>query len=417
MSAREFIARDEWHRHGRIVLPSLSGVALLGVHAYTLGAMIPSLEQQFGWSRAQISAGLIVPSATGLLLGPVIGSAIDRFGSRTIALVGIPVFCCALALLSVAGPGILSWWLLYGLVGLASLLIFPTVWAAAITRRFDRNRGMALAIVLAGTGLSGAIMPAVTTALIRELGWRQAYVAVAVVCFLIVYPLVLLFFERGGPRLSSDATAPQPRAPKVRPPYRSLVSARFLKLAGAVIIFTFCACVLTTNSVPILLGEGFDPMAAAGIAGLVGIGTIIGRLSGGLLLDRVDGRFVALGTCAMPILGAGALIATNHSEGAAMFACLAMGVAGGAEYDASAYLAGRHFEVSAFGFLFGVISAVTMLSAAIAPVAANAIYDATRSYELVLIAIIPGFMVSALLFLLLGSYPRLGGAEAPHGAA
>jgi hypothetical protein len=48
----------------------------------------------------------------------------------------------ALALLSTAND-LVSWWLLYALLGVATMFIFPMVWTATISARFDRNRGLA----------------------------------------------------------------------------------------------------------------------------------------------------------------------------------------------------------------------------------------------------------------------------------
>lgn len=179
-------------------------------------------------------------------------------------------------------------------------------------------------------------------------------------------------------------------------------------------VFSVCASILTINVVPILLGEDFGLMQAAKIAGLVGVGTILGRLTGGFFLDRYDGRFVALATCAAPMLGIGTLLASHNSTPAAMFACFTMGLSSGAEYDAVAYLAGRHLSIKHFGFLFGIIASLTEISSAVAPVISNAVYDITESYDRVLLGMVPTLAVAGLLFLALGPYPRHRDDAEPH---
>ena len=77
------------------------------------------------------------------------------------------------------------------------------------------------------------------------------------------------------------------------------------------------------------------------------------------------------------------------------------GLALGAELDILAYLTSRYFGVASFGMLFGTIGAFIGLAGSTGPVLLNAVYDATQSYELALMEIIPVCLISASLFLLL----------------
>src|ERR1700712_1033396 len=201
------ICRAEWRQHGAIVPACFAGNMLIATHNYALGAMIHPLEQAFWWSRAQISMGPMLPGLAAIFVAPFVGLLIDRVGPRRVALAGIPLYCVALACLSLAGPGIVSWWALYTAVGLASLFIFPTVWTSAINRRFDRNRGLAIAISVTGTSLTAAVVPLVVTLLIQAQGWRAAYVGLALAAFAVVFPLVFWLFERGKGHIETAAAS------------------------------------------------------------------------------------------------------------------------------------------------------------------------------------------------------------------
>jgi MFS family permease len=63
------------------------------VHGYFLGMIIVPLEQEFGWPRAEIFAGLFIISMVGLFCSPLAGSLMDRFGSRrcSTSLAAIPI--------------------------------------------------------------------------------------------------------------------------------------------------------------------------------------------------------------------------------------------------------------------------------------------------------------------------------------
>jgi MFS family permease len=400
--AKGLIAWDEWRRYGTIMPACLFGMVLVATHAYALGVMIVPLEQEFGWSRAQISAGPLVTSIATLLMAPIAGRALDRHGPRKIALVGVPVFSAAIALISTAGPSIVSWLALYVVLAVALLLVFPTVWTGAIAMRFEKNRGLAMAIALSGTGITSAVVPFLASRLLAEFGWRGAYIALGILCFLVVFPLVLFLFDRDDVHRRIVESAPSAAQAGAGNEFRS---GRYVRLAAAALIYSVGATGVAINAVPILGEEGFTILRAAEIVGLIGVGTIIGRVLGGILLDLVDARFVATGCGLAAVLSAAILLMTQGSLPAASIACLFLGLAAGAEYDACAYLTTRYFPRRNFGALFGFIGALAGVGSGLSPMIANAIYDVTGTYETVLWGIIPLFTVACLLFLSLGKYP------------
>jgi MFS family permease len=400
-------APEEWRANWRVLPPSLAGVMLCAVHGYSLGVMVSPLEHEFGWSRAAITAGPFIISLFALWAAPLTGFAVDRFGPRRIALLGVAVFCGTLALLSTA-TSVLTWWLLWALLGLGNMLVLPTVWTAAIASRFERNRGMALACALCGTGLTAAIVPMLTDTLMTQQGWRHAYVSLAAICFVVVFPLVLLSF-RGARELRGAVPVVRRKASgELR---AAFTSRAFVLMICALVSYSVALCALTTNGVPVLIGRGFGHAEAAQIAGLLGLGSVTGRLGCGYLLDRFDAKKIAALGVIAPIAAALLLLAVPGSGVSARIAFLMIGLAAGSEYDASAYLASRHFGVHNFGTVFGAIGGVTLLANGLAPLIANYIYDMTKSYDTVLWAQLPLGLAAAAFFLLLGPYPAFAPEE------
>ncbi len=83
-----------------------------------------------------------------------------------------------------------------------------------------------------------------------------------------------------------------------------------------------------------------------------------------------------------------------------------IGLSVGAEVDACAYLAARHFGLRNFGALFGAINGVMLFTNGLAPMIANYVYDVTRSYHIFLWSTLPLCSAAAILFLSIGAYPR-----------
>jgi predicted MFS family arabinose efflux permease len=285
------------------------------------------------------------------------------------------------------------------------MLILPTIWTSAINSRFDANRGKALAFALCGTGLAAFILPPVTTRLIAAYGWQHAYVGLAMAGMLIVLPLTLLWFH-AAPRAQQTGPIDDATAQLAKGELRAeMLSPRFLKLLGASTVFSVAICALTTNATPVLRALGHDAITAADTAALMGFGSVVGRIGGGFLLDRFDARLVAAISVAAPIVTAMMLLAGGEDRLVASAACLFLGLAIGAEVDACAYLAARHFGLSNFGALFGTINGLMLFGNGVAPFAANYVYDVTGSYSSVLWAQVPACLLAAALFLALGRYP------------
>ena len=76
---REFLARDEWRSHGMVAFTSMAGITLCSSHGYTLGVMIAPLEDEFHWSRAGITGGLLIISTLAIFLAPAAVSSLCCF--------------------------------------------------------------------------------------------------------------------------------------------------------------------------------------------------------------------------------------------------------------------------------------------------------------------------------------------------
>lgn len=344
----------------------------------------------------------MIISIMALLVGPFVGTAVDRFGPRRIALFGVPFYCAMLATLSFAGSAIWTWWSLWILVALGAMAILPVVWISVLNGYFRASQGLAMAVALSGTGMGAAIYPMLINALVESFGWRMAYVVLAALCCLVTVPLVALFFREAPGAVRNTASLAGKSSARGQ-----MASPRFIKMALAAIVFAVASCALTNNMVPVLIGEGLTPAKAAATAGLLGIGSVAGRLGGGYLLDRLDANKVAAASVLLPIVPTMILLATDGSQAWSAVACLVMGLSVGAELDCCAYLAARHFGTRNFGALFGTINGILLFGAGLAPLAANAVFDATRSYDLVLYGLLPLFVATAVLFLWLGSYSHL----------
>jgi len=401
-------AAAEWKYHWTVVLAACAGMAVATIISYSCSLFIDPLQKEFGWSRAQIMSGNSIAASVATVCAPFIGILVDRFGPRRIGIAAVITICCTIALFSLSGPSIWQWRLLWLPFTVGIVMVQPSVWTAAVTSLFSAGRGLALALTLCGSSLSSIVVPKLTYYLIENYGWRLAWVGLGTIWLIVALPIVWLFFTSSRDK---ERTATRLDKPKERGPHASIwrsgiLTWRFPQLLFAGVCIAVVVVTLAISLVPVLTANGINRSNAASVAGLVGVTAILGRLSVGALLDRMDGRVIAAGCVMLPILGVLMLIEFPGSILAASIAVLIIGLSLGAELDIVAYLTSRYFGREHFGFLFGTIAGFLGLATGNGPVALNAVYDATGSYIPALWAALPLCAISALLFLLLGPYPE-----------
>jgi MFS family permease len=403
----------EWRKGWTLVLAAAAGVSLGAIHVYSTGVFMQPLEAEFGWTRAQISAGLTIGSILGFLFSPVFGALVDRLGARRIALPGAALYCIAIASLSLAGPSIWSWLVLWFFVAVTTLGLKPTVWSAAVSSSFTASRGMALAIMLCGTGVASSIVPVLTHRLIEEVGWRGAYQALAGSFALFVLPLLWFFFHDARQPHSSRATRSGAEREAVADPSlmngwtlrEGLRRRQFYQLGLAAALGTLVNVGFIVHLVPLLSDQGLGRDQAVGFASMVGLMSIVGRLSVGFLFDRLHGPPVGAVSILLPALSAVILIVFPGSLGWSVVAVVLLGLAVGGEYDAIIYLSTRYFGMRSFGSLFGFTASCVLAGVGFGPVLTGLAYDVSGSYEIFLWGALPLAVISAISIGTLGPYP------------
>ncbi len=399
-------AAAEWRAHWTLVLAAAAGVSLSAVTVSSLGVMMEPLEQEFGWSRTQISLGTSLVSFIAFFLATAAGLAIDRLGARMVGIAAATLMCAGVALMSTIAGSLWQWWGLWIVVGIAAAAM-PTVWLTPVSTLFSSGRGLAVAIALSGSGISTSLVPIIANRLLVDYGWRGAYLGLGVIWAIVVLPLVLLFFRGAGKRAASkaDISGQSAAALPGLTAREGFASPKFYKLALAAFLSMSAGVALILNLVPVLRYTGLTPATAATVAGVIGIATITGRLIGGWLMDRMNaGTIAALssaGAIALPLL----LLLMPGSPIAAAAGVAIYGLLGGAKVPAVAYLASRHFGARAFGTLYGAINTAIALGVGLGPLVANYVYDVTRSYTPVMWTAVPFLALAALLYLSLGAYP------------
>jgi MFS family permease len=423
-AASALSAAAEWRANWPLVLTSAIGMSLLSITAYSMGLFFQPLEREFGWSRGEVSFGLTIYSIVAVLLGPLVGALIDRWGARRVAIPSVIMFGIMFASLSLTGSSVMTWWALWLGVALTGLGIKPTVWVTAISSRFVTSRGLAIALTLCGTAISSSLSPLVSRWLIDVVGWRLAYVYMGLGWSALLLVLILPFFfdSRDRFRLARKSAGQAPHATPILPglTFREAIrDPAFQKLAVASLLVSMSILGTVIHLVPILTMRGLSREAAAGVLSIFGIASALGKLGTGWLFDRMDARAIASVCLALPAVPLLMLALTPEGQvvplGVAVGSVALLGFAGGAELSVTAYLTTRYVGLRAFAQNYAIISSIMAIASGVAPLLAGLIYDWTGGYVAFLFAGIPAAILAGLFISTLGPFPvwQKEGSRAP----
>jgi MFS family permease len=400
MQAQTGSASQEWRNHWTLPLAAMVGYSASSLHTYGIGSFIEPLQAAFGWSRAQTTFGLTIAGLTGAVMAVPVGLLVDRIGPRIVGLFGIAAMTGAFALLGTATGTMTNWIMLWSVLAIANLGLQGTVWTKAVGSRFEHSRGLAFAITLSGAPVTATVLPVIAAWLITSYDWRTAFAGVGLIWFVLGFVLMLLFFR------SAQEDARSARAERSEGEILTGLSfaeaARtpaFFKLIVATALFAFTVLGLIVHFVPILTGQGADRMAAAGVASLVGVFSIIGRLGTGFLLDRMPGHLVGAVIFLFPLGSCALLLADGANPVSQVAAAVLFGLTVGAEIDVIAYLTARRFGMKSYGTIFGALMSALSVGVALGPLTAGAFFDYFGGYSQFLLLTSAAMVLSALALL------------------
>jgi MFS family permease len=177
------VAPSEASRNGILTtLGATVGLALgpSVIANLTVTAYITPIEQELGWVRSDVSFAFSLVAYMIVVMSPLQGVLVDRFGPRRVVLTSIPLFALSLAAIYFTPANIYVYYLLWAIVPIAGLGLWPLGYLQAITPWFDRKLGLALGCANAGIGVGSTFLPMLVLGpIIAAYGWREAVLAVA----------------------------------------------------------------------------------------------------------------------------------------------------------------------------------------------------------------------------------------------
>jgi MFS family permease len=403
-SAAPPTAAGEFRVGWPIVFAGMMGMAwsVTAMPFYTMGVFVGPLSQAQGWTRGEIQAALLFSNGFQALAAPLVGILVDRYGGRPVALVGQMLLVLCLAATSILAGNLWGLYLSYALIGFLGGGTSPVGWTRVLNGYFTIRRGLALGLVLAGSGVCALVAPRVATWAIAEYGtWQAGYLALALLPLLLGLPFTwALFRDAQAAARRTTAAAPRDGATLAQ----AVRQWRFWVLLAAVFLASQGIGGTIPSLIPILTDKGFTAAQAAGVLGWIGLAVVLGRALAGYVLDKVWPPAAAAAFMLLPIFTL-LLLMGETSLAVASLAAVIVGFAAGAQFDIVAYLTGRYFGEAHYGKIYAWQYAGLIFAGGVAPFLWGAMYDMTGGYTLVMGLVIAAHIIGAALFLTLGRTP------------
>jgi MFS family permease len=366
-----------------------------GTHL-SFGVMLKPIATEFGWDRGAISSvyflNMIVTSTSLVFVGRIY----DRVGPKPILIVAAGLLAAGYTLTA----NITALWQLYisysvitalGIAGTSVPLM-----SALIAKWFTKRRGLAVSLTITGASLGQFALVPLLTKITLDYDWRTAYLAVALVSFVVIALLALIVIREQPSDLGL-----QPYGSGHKTDDTPVAISEDLALGEAMrtrsfwmflIVMFVCGggdFFVVTHFIPLVTDYGIDPAVGARMLGLYGLMSLFGLLLSGPLSDKVGNKAPIIITFVirLPLF---ILVLNSQTTTAFYVFALGFGITQLMTAPITPTLVGKMYGLTHIGVNMGFILTFHHLSGGLWVYLGGEIFDHTGSYQLV-------FLISSIL--------------------
>ncbi|MGH7112882.1 MAG: MFS transporter, partial [Stellaceae bacterium] len=327
--------------YGWIVLGCLccAGFARQGGAVATLSVFVEPLTRQFGWSRTALSGAVSLGGVLAALAAPLIGTLVDRHGSRLALCLAVLGTGAAALLLSLTNS-LLVFYLLFctarmNWAGPFELGIYTT-----LNNWFVARRALATSIATVAQMAGLVAMPLIAGLAMRHHSWRAGWLAIGASVLVVGFVPVWLVLvrrpedlglqpdRRAEPSSEGGKAAPPPSEPSFTRGQAVRSAAFWLLLLYTVLVYPVQAGV-SLHQAANLIESGISATTAAAIISLFSLMSGVASAGCGLLPRSLPIKYPLAATGAL--LAAGTVLMIGISsvlQGAVAAAVFGFGIGG-----------------------------------------------------------------------------------------
>ena len=324
ISATSIDESSPHYRGWRVVCACfLMAFFMFGFGLYGQGVYLAELQRAHGWPGTLISAASTFSFLLTSILIIFTDDLLARIGLRTLILCGLSALGASTIVLAVmTAPWQL--YLAYALMSLGWTGMGTVVIATVLNSWFERRRGLALSLAFNGATCGGIVLVPALLTLTGSIGFRDAMLAATVVMVVLLLPVILLFIGWPADLVpASDGCRPAEAAAAPAAPSRRVL----LSNAGFwTMVLPFAIALLAQMGFIVHQVTFLEPIIGRSAAGLavtiMAAMAVVGRLSLGLFVDRLDPRLAS--AASMTSQAAALFVLVQSQSATALLLCCAV---------------------------------------------------------------------------------------------
>ncbi len=377
-----------------------SGAASMAMGSLNFGLFIKPMGDSLGIGRASFGWAQTARQAAGAITSPPIGLILDRYGSRLM----LPVAALATAGAMVGLANMREAWHLIalfaamGMVGMSGPGALVT--SVPVLKWFVRDRGKAISFVGLGIPVGALLFVPLTQFLIDGVGWRMAWVWLALIGAGVIVPLAAALVRRqpedmglapdGIIAASGESDGEEGGAPRAS----AAVPSETAWTAGEAIrtstmwrlVAMFCIVQLGIGTVALhriaaFMDRGLDPTLIAFATAFDAVCAGVSTFAFGMLANRgVPARF--LGAAGFAALAGASVMTIYANDLPVMFASMAVfGLGIGGMMFLNNFIWADYFGRENVGAIRGLANPINLAVGGLGAPAAGYVYDVIKSYD------------------------------------
>lgn len=365
-----------------------------GTYHYSFALLADPLGQELGVDKATVYGAATLGLIISALAAFPVGSLIDRGRGRAIMVLG-----SLLGGLMLIGWGrVADLWTLYAIHAVIGLVQAMTLYEpafAVLNRQTGKDARKAITNLTLWGGFSSTVFVPLIQFLMDSVGWRDTLVILGLINITLCVGLHLLVIERApAPEPDNALTKAISRENEREAVRIAMRHPSFWLLAFTFTAYHFAVPVMTFHTYPMLLERGFGTGAVVLAMAMIGPAQVAGRvILGTFLMNQPIRRIGSIIVCMLPVALALLWLFPAGFAVLVPFAILygsCIGIMTIVRGTSVPELVTRQ----AYGAINGAMNLPGTIAKALSPLAAAMLWQATGSYDAVLLACVATALLS-----------------------
>lgn len=388
-----------------IVIVGAFILAAYSLVVYTFGVFLRPLTMEFNWDRGALSGAFSLEFLLSGLLAIPTGRINDKYGPRLLVTAGGVTATMGFLLMSQVSSiwqVYLNWGVLLGVTG--GCCYIPI--SSTIPRWFQKKRGTAVGIAMAGFGIGGMVSSALAQWLISSYGWQQAFVIMALIVFVTLIPLGQFMkhspqrmglspYGGNGAVINKESLTSSGGGLS----FKQAIKAGCFWLFGLILFFSlFAIMAVNIHIVAYAVDIGISGTVAASILSVILGASVIGKFFMGFISDRIGARRALTACLVVLMLSLTWLLFAREIWMFYLFA-IVCGISYGGIVVLQSLIAAELFGLGSLGIILGGVAFFATVGGAIGPFFAGTMFDVTGGYSIAFLVCVIGGVLSIILSL------------------